>query len=428
MNKAYVPKATEYVKNAIKKNNPGPRQKSILTDFVKIGEFLQLGRSEQISSASNLNIKHKIFRECFTCKGSRFIKRKNRCKVCKAKGKCITCGGDGQTSRIRGDYIYYYSCTVCTSGECTTCKGTRYVGGACDKCYLTDGSIDTTKAKFVLLKLLKEYISLEKEQPNDQKNEQDKIENVINVSIAEIHYSVLKFKGFFIRNKGNLQVLFRTSEILDPTKLKCVFEGKEFNYSEIFYSEKYKAYKLNLEQNEVSVNIADITPYDNRSIGYVMSEKGAKHVFYQVDTSADITDAHLSNGIVLVQDRKVCAFLGEDSIVDRSNVSKWFERGGHFISIKGAVAFRTDFKTSFVRLKKEDLEFDLLYLSQYIEEEKKLLHLAFNKKIKTKDQLGLDYLVELKQSFSKNKWKTVWAKKAAEAFIDTISQLERVKF
>ena len=31
--------------------------------------------------------------------------------------------------------------------------------------------------------MLKEYISLEKEQPNDQKNEQDKIENVLGLKV-----------------------------------------------------------------------------------------------------------------------------------------------------------------------------------------------------------------------------------------------------
>jgi len=131
---------------------------------------------------------------------------------------------------------------------------------------------------------------------------------------------------------------------------------------------------------------------------------------------------------LIVQDRKICGLLGQEKIINRNDVGNWFASGEVYRKTVKKVAFRTDFNSSFTLLKSKDLDFDLLYLSQYIEEENRILSKILNKKINTKAQLGLEYVKDLKTSFSKNNWKTTWGKKAAAAFIDTITQLEAVKF
>jgi len=106
LNKVYMPKATEYLKSFLKANNQSSKQEKLLKDFIKIGEFMKMSRLEQRSNAKNLEIDYKIFRQCFTCKGSRYIERKNRCKICNAKGKCTTCGADGQKAAYQWDFEY----------------------------------------------------------------------------------------------------------------------------------------------------------------------------------------------------------------------------------------------------------------------------------------------------------------------------------
>ena len=430
LNNTQINEATRYIKEYFEANKLPAKQKGILHDFIQIGEFLQLSRDEQKSKARNLKIKHDIFRQCFTCKGSRYIERKNRCTVCKSKALCRVCGGDGVISRVQGNYIYDYNCTSCTDGKCTNCKGTRYTGGACDKCYLTDGSIDVTKAKKILLKMIFEYNNNggnnNQEGMNLVEENNDKVNNLVSVSLAKVVGGKNTYSGFFLRENDGFSVIFHANQIIDPNKFECFYEGNKVNISEVYYSPRYQFFKLFTKDPLVDVYSLKMGIYDGKE-AYVMMPENKSFSFYKVNSIRQFSNDHRSKGILLIQNRKLSGLFSQEKVVNRKNCQNWISKGLPFKSNKEFKAFELDFNSSFTKLSKKELDFDLLYLSQYLEWEAEVTKLSESKQIDSAKDLEIDYLRELKDSYQKNTWKTPWGKNASQRIVDTIKALEKVK-
>lgn len=435
LNKLYFPKAISYVQEELKNGSLIPKEKKILKEILQIANVCLISNDALKIHSKTLVEKYDIFRHCLTCKGIGSTKQRKRCLKCKSKGKCTRCGGDGVITKSVGRNIVKQFCDSCfrSKGVCSTCNGEKYENVPCKKCSITGGSIDPIKTKNVLIKLVKSYhvASSERDaffQKVFSNSNTVKKKGQIEFSLPKVRSYSGEYRGFFIRQNNKLNIIFKLIDVHDPFKFKCIVNDKEIKYDQIKYSGKYDCFMLRLDTEVEGAKEVHFAKYNGISPAHVMvSEKGRK-TYQEIKTGNDLSHNHEVKGLAIVQKGKVCGILGLERVVNRKNCQDiWFEKLSPYNLVTNTTFIGHDFLSDFKLLEKGSLESDMLYISQYLDFEKEFLKELLSKNISIKDQLDLEYLKELKDSFKSNNWKTVWAKHASKKLIKTISLLEKVK-
>ena len=410
-------------------DNKVPREKRvILTSVYRVCTLLEMNKKEQVKASTTLGRDLDIYRKCFTCKGTRVIKNKNRCKTCKAKGKCVRCKGSGKISKKIRDFTIYENCT-CFNGRCPECKGNKYLDAPCDSCHLGAGVIDIVKTKKYLAELYHSYLTIaeavteRKEEPLKRvvvNDKPQKLRNDLNIPIWKIKNLRNSYNGFLYQDDKGLNVIFRAESICDPTKFKCEYNGQQFKIKDISFSQKYSCFKMLLEQKTNEMKPVPVAQF-NRSQNYMLYT-GERSDLYSVNSMKPLSSQLQDKGVFLLQGNKICGVIEKEKLVIRTSLKSWFVHYSPYKIRSGMYPFGSDFLETFTALNRDDLELDLLYLSQYIEFENRLLAQVVEKKVTVLPLDDLAYLNSLKSSFTKNKWKTDWANITSQKIVKMIDK------
>lgn len=427
--------ATNHLKNSLKSKNFSLEQKEILTKLAEIGSYLSLNTLNRQKNLKEIGKKFDIIRPCFTCKGTEILKKVKRCLDCKVRGICYWCKGQGYRYVRTGNVTNLESCDKCEDGNCGVCKGEKFLDGDCTKCNsVTGNKLDALKLRTQLKHLLGRYLKAPKAARTTAVVVEDDI-------IPEVHQKISKvpefsieistpkvltknniYSGMYLKEGGDLFIVTYATSLFDPTQIKCLYKSKIIKHGDIYYSSKYQCYKIQITENVMNVKAAELGVFINQTT-YVLNSRQNKTQFLKAKSNNDLEKIYASVGELAIQNKKVCGFFAKEKLVSRKNALNWLTKK-IFFTKESYLPVKADFVSSFKLASKNDLNFDLLFLSQYMEWESELLSRIEKGGVDLKAELDKDFLNSLKKSLKANNWKTDWAKMTSIKIIDAINCLE----
>ncbi|MCM8526831.1 MAG: hypothetical protein NE327_09965 [Lentisphaeraceae bacterium] len=435
LNKTYAAKATKYLEKAKSKQVFSDEQKAILDTYITLGQFLQLSIQQKKEKGPSLAESFPIFKECFICKGTRIADKKVKCKNCKGRGVCKKCKGRnsaGGTILGGANYdspISIDPCKPCEqTGICQTCKGDKFLETDCDKCYLTDGKIDSLKARAFFKKSQEEYLNLPMAGFNKKA---EKIpENLERFSgpFPKIKSERNVYNGLFVNDRGKLVVIFAANDFINPLQLKCSFDGNALRIDEIEYSSKFKCFKLIVNGALQNIKVNKLGSFDAKKPGFIFFPFGEDKSYQPFEQVSKIELQDSYNGFSLVQEDVVTCLVGNENIIQRVNVvDNWIRKKTFVKSSVKPVLIKEGFLKSFQWMDLNDLKNDFTILSSYLQLEGELFK-SIQQNNKNKLDSTIAKMGTVRNFISGRKLKTDWAKDSSNLFSNTVEQLEKLIF